>query len=127
MTFSVYKSLGEFSGDFDYGSTDCCQLARHVVLDRTGLDFGVAFNYDDEEGAEALLRKHGGVAGVVSHALGFEPSDNFHESDPVFVVIRGVESIGIVVRNSVACCTAHGLIQVNPKFIVSGWCLCQAQ
>lgn len=125
--FSVYKSLGQFQGDFVFGKTDCCQLARHVVKDRLGIDFGARFDYADEKGAMALMEEYGGVEGVITEALGFEPSSNFHHSDLALTNVQGMIAVGIVVRNSVAVMAKHGLILINSSHIVSGWCLCRTR
>ena len=79
----------------------------------------------DEEGAEDLMDKYGGVEGVVTEALGFPPHPtNYHESDPVLLDLSGMALIGIVVRDNVAVMAKHGLILVKARLIVGGWCLC---
>jgi len=122
--FNIYRSLQTFGEEFIYGKTDCCQLARHVIKDRLGVDFGDKYDYDDELGAEELLYEYGGVEGVITDALGFPPSDIWHESDLVHVDLRDTQLIGVVVRDNVVVMAEHGLLQIKTRFIVNGWCLC---
>ena len=40
--------------DFQYGITDCCQFASHVVKEITGEDHAAKFQYGSEEEAQRI-------------------------------------------------------------------------
>lgn len=56
---------------FDWGASDCCQFAADIVLALTGIDHRASFSmYASREEAESILAQHGGMAGLISSALG---------------------------------------------------------
>lgn len=59
---------------FEWGKHDCCLFAAHVVKALTGEDFTIPFigKYATAKGAARLLKKHGGVRGIATAALGEE-------------------------------------------------------
>lgn len=56
---------------FAWGSADCCQFIAGAIHAQTGEDLRELFDaYDSEEGAQAILDAHGGLEGLLAHALG---------------------------------------------------------
>lgn len=56
---------------FEWGTADCCQFPAAVVRAITGRDLLPLFgNYANEDAATALLTEHGGLVGLITHALG---------------------------------------------------------
>lgn len=56
---------------FSFGVHDCCAFAARVVAAMTGRDLMAQFPaYDSDEGAQAILMAHGGMAGIWTHCLG---------------------------------------------------------
>ena len=76
---SIHAQLAQFldrrKSPFAWGVNDCCLFAADWVLRRTGVDPAEALRgrYDSESGAQALLRRKGGLARVVSACLGQQP------------------------------------------------------
>lgn len=58
-------------GAFVYGERDCCQFIAGAVLAMTGVDHRDKFpNYASREEAQAILAERGGLAGLITYALG---------------------------------------------------------
>lgn len=55
---------------FEWGRHDCCKFSAGAVEAITGADPSEPWPYSSEIGARRLMVKHGGVAGLVSKALG---------------------------------------------------------
>jgi hypothetical protein len=70
------RRLGDFlksrrNMPFEWGTNDCLAFAGAAVHAITGDDYFAEYKgYTDEEGAKALLEKHGGVKGIISRHLG---------------------------------------------------------
>ena len=59
------------SKPFNWGTHDCCAFAAAVVHDLTGVDhFAPYAGYANAIEAARVLKKHGGVSGIASAALG---------------------------------------------------------
>ena len=67
---TVYDVIRDYSSrPFQYGD-DCCQFVNDVVRSLTGKHLASAFRYKDEKTANAILDKHGGLEGLLTHVLG---------------------------------------------------------
>jgi hypothetical protein len=57
---------------FTWGEHDCCAFAAGVVLELTGVDHFKPFagTYSTARQASKVLKKHGGVSGIATYALG---------------------------------------------------------
>lgn len=88
------------SRPFTYGSSDCLQFAGAAVAAIRGIDYRAAFpSYRSDLGAARILRRCGGVAGIVAGVLG--------EAKPVAWAGRGdlvVGDFGLNGTEAVAVC-----------------------
>lgn len=110
---------------FEYGESDCCKFAAHVLTEVTGHDYIAKFDYRTEAEAFALVEKHGGLAGLVSHALSAQPGSNYTDGDPVMVRLPIVgDAMGIKLGEFAICLTRKGLTRVNQRHIIEGWSVC---
>mgnify|MGYP006998205846 CR=1 FL=1 len=110
---------------FEYGVADCCRFAAHVLTEVTGHDYIACFDYHNEADAEALILEHGGLAGLVSHALGTNPSAACVDGDPVMVRLPIVgDAMGIMLGDFAVCLTKKGLTRIHKHHIVEGWSVC---
>jgi hypothetical protein len=85
--------LSEFISDsrdkkFKLGVNDCCFMPANCVKKLTGFDPAKEYRGKVKKIAEfeALLKEHGGVVGLYTHCLGFEPHTNKYlarRGDPV--------------------------------------------
>lgn len=72
---------------FRWGRHDCFQFTARCVIAVSGIDWRRLFpRYHTREGAEALLREHGGARGLLTKALG----------EPVPVPLAGVGDVVLV-------------------------------
>ena len=56
---------------FAWGTADCCQFIAGAIHAVTGEDLRELFDpYDSEEGAQIILGQFGGLAGLMTRALG---------------------------------------------------------
>lgn len=56
---------------FEWGKNDCMMFAAKAVYALTGHDYFTEYSdYDDEDKAAELLKKHRGVAGIIIACLG---------------------------------------------------------
>lgn len=111
---------------FDYADCDCCQFVAHILLELTGHDYRAGLEYKGEAGAESLLAKHGGLAGIMCHAFGVQSSPDYCDGDPVMVRLPIVgDAMGIKLGGSVVCLTKKGFATVPIKFAVQGWPICR--
>jgi len=87
---------------FAWGVADCCQFIAGAIFAMTGENPALLFDaYDSEEGAQALLDEHGGLAGLLSHALG----------EPIHVSQMGRGDVCITVHDGAArVCTGSYLV-----------------
>lgn len=87
---------------FAWGTSDCCQFIAGAIAAVTGNDLRALFApYADEAGAKVLLDEHGGLAGLLSHALG----------DPIHVSQMGRGDVCITGHDGAArVCTGSYLV-----------------
>lgn len=110
---------------FEYGKSDCCIFAAHVLTEITGRDYIARFQYSNENDAFALIQKHGDLSGLVSYALGIKPDDKYIDGDPVMVRLRIVgDAMGIKLGEHAICLTKNGLTRVHHRHIIEGWSVC---
>jgi hypothetical protein len=106
---------------FAYGVSDCCQFIAGAIEAITGEDLRELFPiYGSEEEAQIILDEHGGLAGLLTHALG----------DPIHVSQMGRGDVCITEPDGAArVCTGHflvsrgadGLAWVNRRRAVMAW------
>lgn len=91
-------------GPLRYGIEDCCLFAADCVQAVTGVDPAREYRGYDVRTAARLLRRHGGLIGLVSSILG-EPSppNNMMEGDIVAVPGRNKPALGVVLHNCIMC------------------------
>lgn len=107
---------------FAYGTTDCCQLAARCVTAITGVDHLPKFGGYDRRRAKEILRAHGGLAGIVSHALGPPgPPNHAREGDVVMGRIAGRDAVGICLGYSCAFPTRRGLARHALALMTASW------
>jgi len=59
------------SKPFVWGSWDCCHFVTEVIIALTGTDHRTQFpSYTTEDEAYAIVAAHGGMQGLIEHALG---------------------------------------------------------
>lgn len=91
---------------FAWASADCCQFIAGAIEAVTGEDLRALFSaYTDEAGAQVLLEEHGGLAGLLSHALG----------EPIHVSQMGRGDVCITRHDGAArVCTGSYLVSFGP-------------
>ena len=110
--------------DFQYGSTDCCQFASHVVKEITGEDHAAKFEYGSEEEAQRIIEEHNGLVGLISSLLG-EPSKADKDGDVCVLFIPSIgELLGVRYKGNVVCITEKGLKAVEYKYVIAEWAIC---
>lgn|GEM_PF-1031109 len=113
---------------FEYGDADCCQFAAHVLTEITGRDYIARFEYRNEDDAAALIKEHGSLCGLVTHALGVKPGDNYIDGDPVVVRLKMIgDAMGIRLGEHAVCLTMNGLTRIPKSHIIGGWSICHQQ
>ena len=112
--------------EFSYGDADCCKFAAHVLTQITGRDYIARFDYENEDEASTLIARHGDLAGLVTYALGVQPSLDYSDGDPVVVrlPIAG-DAMGVVLGAVAVCLTRKGLTRIHQRYIVKGWKICR--
>lgn len=129
MTASSFVITQAFNtwekSSFEYGRSDCCKFAAHVVSEITGRDYSAKFDYHSEDEAAALIEHHGGLAGLISHILGVPSGDNYSDGDPVMIRLPVVgDAMGIKLGAFAVCLTRKGLTKVPQRHIIEGWPIC---
>ncbi len=119
---AVISTLNEIARrPFSYGEMDCCQVAARVIQSYTGQDYSSELPYEDEDGANLILEKHGGLSGLFTYLFGDSICSSFEIGDPVLVHVNGIKLIGIYMDNFVACKTTRGILSVCRNNIQEGW------
>lgn len=114
-------------GDFEYGATDCCQFASHVVKEITGEDHASKFEYGSEEEARKIIEEHNGLVGLISSLLG-EPNKTEKDGDVCVLFIPSIgELLGVRYNGNVVCITEKGLKAVEYKYVIAEWAICHQQ
>ena len=97
---------------FDYGDADCCQFARFVVREMTGVDHMSPFNYSSEGEAQLIIDRHGSLGETVAS----------HDGAPVLLRLPHVDEVlGIWHNGKAVALTAGGFITVAAKYAQRGW------
>lgn len=110
--------------DFQYGITDCCQFASHVVKEITGEDHAAKFQYGSEEEAQRIIEEHNGLVGLISSLLG-EPNKSEKDGDVCVLFIPSIgELLGVRYKDNVVCITEKGLKAVEYKYVIAEWAIC---
>lgn len=109
---------------FEYGVADCCQFARDLVREATGVDYGREWTYASEEEAEVIIEQHGGLEGLVSRYLG-EPvgPDDLEVGDLCLVKAPGFESLAAKSGQVAYMPSRAGVRAVSSHRIAKGWAL----
>lgn len=109
---------------FAYGVADCCQFAREVVLEVTGVDHGREWTYGSEEEAQRIIDAHDGLEGLVSRYLG-PPcnADELEIGDPCLIRAPGFEMLGVRSGRGAYAPSSRGLVVAVPHRIRQGWSL----
>ena len=125
-TARVVQALNSWKKrSFEYGKSDCCKFAAHVLTEITGRDYIARFQYHNMDEAAALIQQHGSLSGLVSHALGVKPDSNYIDGDPVMLRLRTVgDAMGIKLGEYAVCLTSKGLTRIHHRHIIKGWSVC---
>lgn len=94
----------------EWGKTDCLMILADWVKLRRGFDPAARWRgtYSDEAGAMALLKLHGGHAGIIDEALG-AASRTKEPGEGDVAVIRAPQGIGTIKRPG-ALCLGEGMV-----------------
>lgn len=81
---------------FEWGKNDCLSFVAGAIFAVSGQDFHE--EYSTEEEANEILKKHGGVIGMISNRLGHEGSENVRMAGRGDVVVAYLPNLaaGIV-------------------------------
>lgn len=89
--------LAEFRDhEVQWGKYDCMQLVARYVSAVTGIEYADRFDYDSEQGANALIESHGGLVGLISGCIG-DPHDDPQPGDVVVAHAADFHTGGIFV------------------------------
>lgn len=81
---------------FAYGVNDCCLFAADCAQAITGTDYAAEFRGYDVRGAARILRRHGGLAGLMDYLLGERlPANAAREGDVLLVRIGRRDLVGV--------------------------------
>lgn len=118
---SVTRAFGE--QPFAWGRLDCCQLARSVFEAVRGYDPAPELTYSSQEEAEAIMTRHGGLAGLLSHILGDPVSPNeTSTADVLLLKLPGVGEIaGVRVPDGALVPLKVGLYRAPLRYALEGW------
>ncbi|MBK5203870.1 MAG: hypothetical protein JJD98_00225 [Polaromonas sp.] len=109
---------------FAWGSNDCCTFAADCVLALTGADVALPElrTHTTELQAARLLKKHGGVAGIATTALG-EPIAALlaNVGDVVLTDMGGGDTLAICNGSSCMAPGPHGLVHLGMDTARACW------
>ncbi len=119
----VVRALAdEFSREFEYGSTDCVQLAAESVMRLAGVDYRKEYPDYDEQGAQAILEDVGGMHALMSRHLGDTIDiDDADDADVALVDIAGHELFGLIAGDGVIVMTERGLVKLLRSSVKHVW------
>lgn len=124
------KRLSEFLRErrdmpFEWYNNDCMSFAAEAVKVMTGVDYFKGFNgYKDEKTAVELLRRNGGVSGIVTKCLGQPHRDYRKAKRGDIVIVRAPTDAGGVVDDTgqrIAVVTFEGLKRLPLNRAVKVW------
>jgi hypothetical protein len=118
---SVTRAFGD--QPFAWGRLDCCQLARAVFEAFRGVDPAPELAYSSREEAEAIMTRHGGLAGLLSHILGQAvPVEQTSTADVLLLKLPGVGEIaGVRVPDGALVPLKVGLYRAPLRYALEGW------
>jgi hypothetical protein len=101
------------SAPFAWGVNDCCTFAADCVTEITGTDPAPVRTHRTEKQALRALKRHGGVIGIATAAMGQPvPSSQAHVGDVVLCQAAGHDMLGICNGTTALAPSAHGLVAV---------------
>ncbi len=108
---------------FVYGAHDCCQFVAGAVAAITYANPAAAWSYSSEAEAEALLAAHGGVAGLVTLALGAEPvhPSQARRGDVVLAELEHGPTAGVCLGTDCAFATEVGVTFRPRALVTAAW------
>jgi len=118
---SVTRALGD--QPFTWGAMDCCQLARAVFVAYRGHDPALGMDYTSKDEAEALMARHGGLAGLLTHILGEPcPVNETSTADVLLLKLPGVgELAGVRAKDGALVPLKVGLYRAPLRYALEGW------
>jgi hypothetical protein len=118
---SVTRAFGD--QPFAWGRLDCCQLARAVFEAFRGIDPAPELAYSSQEEAEAIMARHGGLVGLLSHILGPSVSvEQTSTADVLLLKLPGVGEIaGVRVPDGALVPLKVGLYRAPLRYALEGW------
>jgi len=111
------------TGEFQWGTNDCCMFVVRVAEAITGIDHGKPYRgYKTAKGAASRLLKHGGVEGIATKAFG-EPKKPLlaKRGDAVSFKNNGEIILGICVGDKIAAVSEAGLINISMREAINAW------
>lgn len=108
---------------FEWGVMDCCQVAREMYRTYNGVDPAPDLVYGSEDEAKAIIEKHGGLSGLITHILGPAiPTDEALTGDILRLELPHVgEIIGIKVPCGTLVPISRGLFKADLKYSLEAW------
>jgi len=118
---SVTRAFGD--QPFAWGRLDCCQLARAVFEAFRGIDPAPELAYSSQEEAEAIMARHGGLRGLLSHILGDPCSvDETSTADVLLLKLPGIgELAGVRASDGALVPLKVGLYKAPLRYALEGW------
>lgn len=109
---------------FVYGETDCCQFVGDCVEAQTGENPAHYFRYASELSANRLLKKYGGLEGIISSVLG-EPYHGYEDGDVGIVSNNGRLAAGVMWNGRIVVRTEDDLVDLPAQRAIKVWKVCQ--
>ena len=109
---------------FEWGRHDCALWAADVVFAQTGVDYAARFRgrYRSAAGAQRQICKYGGLAVIVTRALGEPvPALQARRGDVVIMSTDQGLSLGIAVDHNAAFVSMQGLAFYPLDQCVQAW------
>lgn len=110
---------------FEWYKNDCMSFAAAAVREMTGVDYFERFsNYKDEKTGLEMLRRNGGVSGIVTKCLGKPHRDYRRAKRGDIVIVRAPRDAGGVVDDTgqrIAVVTFEGLKRLPLNRAVKVW------
>jgi len=107
-----------------YGSGDCCQFVAEMIVALRGEDLRHLFPaYSSQAEAEDIIAAHGGLVGLVSHALGepSHPSRAIAGDAVVYQEEDGREVAGVCIGARIAAPGPAGLVFPSMSRAIASW------
>tara|TARA_R110002126_G_C10077971_1_gene463461 strand:- start:80 stop:469 length:390 start_codon:yes stop_codon:yes gene_type:complete len=111
------------TGEFQWGTNDCCMFAVRVVEALTGEDHSKPYKgYKTAKGAASRLLKHGGVEGIATKQLGeCKKPILAKRGDVVSFKTNDQIALGICVGDKIAAVSEAGLITLSMREAINAW------